>query len=47
MYLCVLGHKGEILLHRNMNAAPEAFLKAVAPSRDGLVAAVESLFAWY
>ena len=31
MYLYVLGHEGEILLHRNMKAAPEPFLKAVAP----------------
>ena len=42
MYVCVLSHEGEILLHRNMKAAPEPFLKAVAPYRDGLVVAVES-----
>jgi transposase len=38
---------GEILLHRNMKAAPEPFLKAVAPYRDGLVVAVECIFTWY
>jgi hypothetical protein len=27
-----------------MKAAPEAFLKAVAPYRDGLVVAVECIF---
>jgi transposase len=43
MYLCVLNQEGEVLLHRNMKAAPEPFLKAVAPSRDGLVVAVECL----
>ena len=47
MYVCVLKHDGEILLHRNMKAAPEPFLKAVAPYRDGLVVAVECLFTWY
>ena len=47
MYLCVLGHDGEILLHRNMKAAPEPFLKAVAPYREGLVVAVECIFTWY
>lgn len=47
MYVCVLSHAGEILLHRNMKAAPEPFLKAVAPYRDGLVVAVECLFTWY
>ena len=31
MYLCILDQSGEILLHRNMRANPNAFLKAVAP----------------
>jgi transposase len=47
MYVCILSQDGEILLHRNMKAAPEPFLKAVAPYRDGLVVAVECLFTWY
>jgi hypothetical protein len=47
MYGCILSHNGEILLHRNMKAAPEAFLKAMAPYRDGLVVAVECIFTGY
>jgi transposase len=47
MYLCILNQDGEIVLHRNMKAAPEPFLRAVAPYRDGLVVAVECLFTWY
>jgi transposase len=47
MYVCILNHDGEILLHKNMKAAPEPFLKAVAPYRDGIVVAVECLFTWY
>jgi transposase len=47
MYVCLLSHEGEIVLHRHMQAAPEPLLKAVAPSRDGLVVAVECLFTWY
>ena len=47
MYVCILSHDGEIVLHRNMKAAPEAFLKAVAPYREGLVVAVECIFTWY
>ena len=47
MYVCILSHDGEILLHRNMKAAPEPFLKAVAPYHDGLVVAVECIFTWY
>jgi transposase len=47
MYVCIVSHDGEMLLHRNMKAAPEPFLQAVAPYRDGLVVAVECLFTWY
>jgi transposase len=47
MYVCIVSQDGEILLHRNMKAAPEPFLKAVAPYRDGLVVAVECIFTWY
>ena len=47
LYVCILSQDGEMLLHRNMQAAPEPFLQAVAPSRDGLVGAVECRFTWY
>jgi hypothetical protein len=47
MDLCILRQDGAGMVHRNMPAAPEPFLKAVAPSRDGLVVAVECLFTWY
>jgi hypothetical protein len=39
--VCILSHEGEILVHRHMKAAPEPFLNAVAPYREGLVVAVE------
>jgi hypothetical protein len=41
MYLCILNQDGEIVLHRNMKAAPEPLLKAMAPYREDLVVAVE------
>jgi transposase len=47
MYVCLVNRDGEILVHRNMKAAPEPFLKAVAPYREGLVVAVECIFTWY
>lgn len=47
MYVCILSYDGEICLHRNMKAAPEPFLKAIAPYREGLVVAVECIFTWY
>jgi hypothetical protein len=37
---------GEILVHRQMKAAPEPFLKAIAPYREDLVVCVECLFTW-
>jgi transposase len=47
MSVCIVSQEGEILLHRHMKAAPDPFLKAVAPYRDGLVVAVECLCTWY
>jgi transposase len=47
MYVCILNQAGEILLHRNMKAAPEPFLKAIAPYRKELVVCVECIFTWY
>jgi transposase len=47
MYVCIVNHDGEILVHRNMPAGPEPFLKTIAPYREGLVVAVECIFIWY
>lgn len=47
MYVCILDADGNKLLHRNLRATPEAFLKAVEPYRDDLVVAVECTFTWY
>jgi transposase len=47
MYACILDQHGEILLHRNMQARPETFLKAIAPYRADVVVAVECIFTWY
>ena len=47
MYVCILDHNGEIVVHRNMKTTPEAFLQAIAPYRQGIVVAVECMFTWY
>src|SRR5215510_8691935 len=47
MYVCLMNHDGEILVHRNMSAAPAPFLKTIAPYRDNLVVAVECMCTWY
>jgi hypothetical protein len=46
MSVCIMSHAGDMLVHRNMQAAPAPFLKAVAPSRAGLVVAVACRFPW-
>jgi transposase len=47
MYVCILSQDGEVVLHRNMPASPDALLKAIAPYRDDIVVAVECIFTWY
>ena len=47
MYLCILNQAGAIVLHRNMPADRDSFLKAVDPFRKDIVVAVECIFTWY
>jgi hypothetical protein len=47
MSLCIVNQDGEIVLHRQMRAAPAPFLQAIAPSREDLVVCVECLCPWY
>ncbi len=46
IYLCIMDQSGKILLHRDMRASPDSFLKAVAPYREDLVFSVECMFTW-
>src|SRR5262245_45626404 len=47
MDLCILNQDGAILVHRNLPAGPDPFLKVIAPYREGLVVCVACLFTWY
>lgn len=47
IYLCILDQDGNILMHQNISAKPEPFLKAIAPYRSDLVVGVECMFSWY
>ena len=47
MYVCVINHAGETVLHCNMKSAPEQLAEAIAPYRNDLVICVECLFTWY
>jgi transposase len=45
--LCIVNQDGEVLLHRDMKAAPGPFLQAMAPYREDWVVGVACLFTWY
>ena len=47
MYVCIMSHEGEVLLHQNFKTDPEIFLRAIEPFREDLVVAVECMFTWY
>ena len=47
MYICIVDEEGKTVFHRNRKASPEAFLKAIEPFREDVVAAVECMFVWY
>ena len=47
MYVCILDRDGEIVVHRHMQASPDALLKVIAPYREDVVVAVECIFTWY
>ncbi len=47
MYVCILNQAGEILVHKNMPASPEAFLSVIAPYREDVAVAIECIFTWY
>jgi transposase len=45
--VCILDTGGTTVLQQTIAASPTAFLKAIAPFRDGLAVACECMFAWY
>ena len=47
MYVCVLDQDGEKLVHRNIKAEPEPFLRLLAAYRQDVVVAAECTFSWY
>ena len=47
LYLCVIDQEGSILMHKNIPAKPDAFLKAIKPYHPNVVIGVECMFSWY
>src|SRR5437016_1356225 len=47
MYVCVLDTTGQVLVHRNVQSNPQAFLETIAPYGEDVVVCVECIFTWY
>jgi transposase len=47
MHVCIVDHNGEVVCDRQIACCPKAFLKTIAPYRDGIVVGVECMFSWY
>jgi transposase len=47
MYVCILDHAGEIVLHQNMKTKPDVFLRAIEPYRNDIAVCSECMFSWY
>jgi len=47
LFVVILNGDGKVVFARNLPANPDAFLRAVAPFRDGLLVACECLHCWY
>ena len=47
MFTHILDHEGKTVFERDLPAGLDAFLDAVQPFRQGLVAGCECMFAWY
>jgi len=47
LYVCILDQQGNILVHKNIKANPQALMQVVEPYLDDLVIGVECMFSWY
>jgi transposase len=47
LYVCILNQTGEVLVHKNLPADPDALISLIAPYRDDIAVAVECTFTWY
>ena len=47
MYVCIMDQSGTVLMHKNLPAQAEAFLRTIVPYQADIVVAVECIFTWY
>ena len=46
LYVCILDDTGQVLVHKNIKASPEALIKLIADYQDDLIIGVECMFSW-
>jgi transposase len=47
LYVCIVDHTGNVLIHKEIKAAPEPLLRLITPFLDQLVIGVECMHCWY
>lgn len=47
LYVCVIDQSGQIQIHKDIAASPDALHRLIHPYMDDLVLAVECMFTWY
>jgi transposase len=47
MYVCIVDQAGTVLVHQNLAAGPESFIRLIRPYREDLIVGCECMFAWY
>ncbi len=47
MYVCILNHRGKVVVHPNIKTDPELFFERIFPFIEDVVVGVECVFCWY
>ena len=47
LYVCILDHTGNVVIHKEIKAAPEPLMALIMPYLDGIVIGVECMHCWY
>mgnify|MGYP003668547129 FL=1 len=47
LYVCILDHNAEVLVHKDIKASPDALQRLIEPYSDQLVIGVECMHCWY
>lgn len=47
LYVCIVDHNGNVLIHKEIKAAPEPLLRLITPYLDQIVIGVECMHCWY